>query len=126
MQKLFDLFDEIGLPYYRQGSLSDEDYKPEFFTFWNFNTPFLRHSDNDAKEHALYVQVGYYTNDAKKIYTRKNKDGSIEILSPIDDFCIRANASGWKVQGKPNDANADKDGFFGRVVDIIIKEKSED
>lgn len=114
MQKLFELFEEIGLPYFRQGSMSDEDYKPSFFTFWNIDTPYLRHRDNKAKEHVLYVQVGFYTNDASKIY------------SGMDEFIEKAKSKGFVVEGRAKDANADKDNYFGRVCYIRIIEKTEE
>lgn len=114
MQKLFELFEEIGLPYFRQGSLSDEDYAPSFFTFWNIDTPYLRHRDNKAKEHAVYIQVGFYTNDAAKIY------------SVMDEFIEKAKSKGFVVEGRAKDANADKDNYFGRVCYIRIIEKTEE
>ena len=110
MQKLFDLFDKIGKPYFRQGSLSDEDYQPEFFTFWNIDTPQDSHYDNQLHAWNEYIQVGYYTNDANKIY------------SGMDDFVAQATAQGFIIAGLPQDANADKAGYFGRVCYIRIKE----
>ena len=117
MQKLFDLFDEIGLPYFRQGSLSDEDYKPEFFTFWNIDTPNTQHRDNEAKEYTPYIQIGYYTNDASKIYSQLDEKG---------EFYKKAKAKDFTFNGRARDANADKDNYFGRVCYIRIKTKSED
>lgn len=114
MQKLFDLFDEIGLPYFRQGSLSDADYKPEFFTFWNIDTPNDSFYDNAEHRFIEYVQVGFYTNDANKIY------------SGMDDFIEKAKQKGFVVQGRAKDANADKDNYFGRVCYIRIIHKLED
>ena len=114
MQKLFNLFEEMNLPYYRQGSLSDEEYKPEFFTFWTIDAPNLRHRDNKAKDYCLYIQVGYYTNDAKKIY------------SVMDEFIEKAKAKGFVVEGRAKDANADKDDYFGRVCYIRIINNTED
>jgi hypothetical protein len=119
MQKLFELFEEIGLPYFRQGSLSDEDYPPSFFTFWNIDTPYLRHRDNKAKEHALYIQVGFYTNDASKIYSQLGEGEKGE-------FIEKAKARKFKIAGLPRDANADKDNYFGRVCYIRIIEKTEE
>lgn len=108
MQKLFDLFDEIGLPYFRQGSMSDEDYQPSFFTFWNIDTPSLRHRDNDEKSYVEYVQVGFYTNNAEIVY------------SQMDDFITRAKQKGFVVEGRAKDANADKANYLGRVCYIRI------
>ena len=111
MQKLFDLFDEIGLPYFRQGSMSDEDYKPSFFTFWNIDTPNDSFYDNHETRFIEYVQVGFYTNDANKIY------------SVMDDFAKRAKQKGFVLDGRPKDANADKENYFGRVCYIRIINK---
>lgn len=114
MQELFNLFDEIGLPYFRQGSLSDADYKPSFFTFWNIDTPNDSFYDNSEHRYIEYVQVGFYTNDANKIY------------SVMDDFIARAKQKGFVVDGRAKDANADKENYFGRVCYIKIIHKVED
>lgn len=108
MQELFELFEEIGLPYFRQGSLSDEDYKPSFFTFWNTDT--VNDSFYDDKEHRYIedVQIGFYTNDASKIY------------SVMDDFIQRAEAKGFVVEGRARDADADQADYFGRICYIRI------
>lgn len=110
MQELFSLFDEIGLPYFRQGSLSDEDYPPSFFTFWNIDSPSLRHRDNEEKSYAEYIQVGFYTNNAELIY------------SGMDDFIAKAKAKakGFVVEGRAKDADADKENYSGRVCYIRI------
>ena len=113
MTELFALFEEIGLPYYRQGSLSDADYDPSFFTFWNIDTPESSFYDNEAHQYNEYVQVGFYTNEPELIY------------SQMDDFITRAKAKGFVIQGKAKDANADKDNYFGRVCYIRIIHKGE-
>ena len=117
MQELLNLFEEIGLPYHRQGSLSDDNYPPSFFTFWNIDTPNLKHRDNKAKAYAYYVQVGWYTNDAKLIYSQLDEGG---------EFYNKAKAKGFDFDSRAKDANADKDNYFGRVCYIRIKKKSED
>lgn len=108
MQKLFELFDEIGLPYHRQGSLANQEYPPEFFTFWNIDTE--NDSFYDDKEHRYieYVQIGFYTNDATRIY------------SVMDDFIQRAEAKGFVVYGRARDADANDDNYFGRVCFLRI------
>ena len=111
MQELFNLFDEIGLPYFRQGSLSDEEYQPSFFTFWNIDTPNDSFYDNQETRFIEYIQVGFYTNDARKIY------------SVMDDFIVRAKEKGFALAGRAQDANADKDNYFGRVCYLRIIHK---
>lgn len=111
MQKLFDLLEEIGLPYFRQGSLTDEDYQPSFFTFWNVDTTNDSFYDNRERRYIEYVQVGFYTNDATKIY------------SVMEDFIQRAEEKGFAVEGRGQDANADKETYFGRVCYLRIINK---
>ena len=108
MQELFNLFDEIGLPYFRQGSMTDGDYAPSFFTFWNIDTPNDSFYDNSARRYIEYVQVGFYTNNARLIY------------SQMDDFIKRAKEKGLVVEGRAKDANADKDNYYGRVCYVRI------
>lgn len=114
MQELFKLFEEIGLPYFRQGSLSDEDYQPSFFTFWNIDTPNDSFYDNKETRFIEYIQVGFYTNDASKIY------------SVMNEFYAKAKAKGFVLAGRPQDAPADKDNYFGRVCYVRIINKVED
>lgn len=115
MQKLFELFDEIGLPYLRQGSMSDEDYAPSFFTFWNIGTPQDQHYDNELHRFNEYVQIGFYTNDASKIYSQLDVDGT---------FYNKAIKKGFVIAALPQDADADKDNYFGRVCYIRITNKT--
>ena len=111
MQSLFSLFEEIGYPYFRQGSMSDADYRPTFFTFWNLDTPAESHYDNELHRFNEYVQVGVYTNDANKIY------------SVMDDFIEKARSKGFVIAALPQDADADKENYFGRVCYIRITNK---
>lgn len=114
MNKLFQLFEEIGLPYFRQGSLSDEDYAPSFFTFWNVDTPNDSFYDNEEHRYIEHYLVGFYTNDANRIYTQ------------MDDFIERAKAKGFVLSGRPKDAKADKDDYFGRVCTVKIINNTEE
>lgn len=114
MQELFSLFNEIGLPYFRQGSLSDADYKPAFFTFWNIDTPNDSFYDNHETRYIEYVQVCVYTNDANLIYTQ------------MDDFIARAKQKGFVIQGRAHDTNADKDNYYGRFVLLKIIHKQQE
>ena len=60
MQELFNLFEEMNYEYYRQGSLSIESYPTSFFTYWNYDTPNLRFSDNVARTYSENVMVYFY------------------------------------------------------------------
>ena len=122
MEELFSLFDEIGLPYYRQGSMSDEDYAPSFFTFWNIDTPIDMFYDNEEHRAVQYIQVGFYTNDAEKIYSQL--DGKPEFKED-GEFRKKAKAKGFVFEGRPKDANSGRDDYFGRVCYIRIIHKGE-
>ena len=115
MQKLFELFEEMGYRqaegYFRQGSLTDETYPSDFFTFWNIDTPNDSFYDNHETRYIEYIQVGFYTNDQNKIY------------SVMDEFIEKAKAKGFVVDGRAKDANADKENYFGRVCYIRIINK---
>ena len=116
MNALFKLFEEMGYKeaegFFRQGSLSPEDYPDDFFTFWNVDTPQDAHYDNDLHRFNEYVQVGFYTNDAEKIY------------SVMEDFIKRAKAKDFSIAALPHDADAGKDNYFGRVCFIRISNKN--
>lgn len=113
MQQLFNLFESFGLPYFRQGSLSDEDYPPEFFTYWNIDTPNMSFYDNKARRYAEYVMVGFYTTDSKAVYTK------------LDEFAQVAESNGFVLEGKPKDAPADKVNYYGRVCYFRIIHNTE-
>lgn len=114
MNELFKLFEEIGLPYFRQGSMSDEDYASSFFTYWNIDTPQDTHYDNELHRYNDYVQIGFYTNDASKIYSQLDVDGT---------FYTKAKEKGFTIAALPQDADADKANYFGRVCYIRINHK---
>lgn len=105
MEELFALLKEIGLPYYRQGSMSDTDYPPSFFTYWNIDTPSLKFRDNNEKEYVEIISVCFYTNDPELVYTQ------------MDDFISRAKEAGF-ITGRANDTSADRSDFYGRFVRI--------
>lgn len=113
MQELLNLLEEIGLPYYRQGSISDKDYPPSFFTFWNVETPEDMFYDNEGQRFVEYIQVCFYTNDANIIY------------SGMDNFVMKAKEKGFVVHGRPNDVGSGRKDYFGRVCYIRIIHKGE-
>jgi hypothetical protein len=117
MQQLFDLFNEIGLPYFLQGSLSDEEYPASFFTYWNIDTPNDSFYDNAESRYITYMQIGWYTNDARKLYLQLDEDG---------EFYKKAKQKGFVFVGRAKGANADKKTYNGRVLYLKIIHKTED
>lgn len=113
MQELFDLFESMGYPYFRQGSLSDDEYPNSFFTFWNYSTPTLRHRDDESKEYSYNIMVYFYTNNPRLVY---------EVM---DEFIALAKQRGFVIEGKSYDTPSDKDNFYGRLVHTrIVKEEN--
>lgn len=112
MEKLFNLFEEIGLPYYRQGSLSEKDYPPSFFTYWNIDTQNASFYDNKEHRYIPHIQVGFYTKKSAEVYTG------------MDDFVRRAKEKGFVCDGRPKDADSGKADYFGRVCLIRIMNKA--
>lgn len=108
MQELFNLFDEIGLPYFRQGSLSDDTYPSSFFTYWNISTDNNLTYDNTEHRYVERVMVYFYTNDANLIY------------SQMDDFIVRAKSKGFVVEGRAYDTSSGKSDYYGRLVPVQI------
>lgn len=113
-EKLFEVFDEVGLPYYRQGSIkSEEDYDPSFFTFWNIDTLSTMFYDNDRKGKVWTYIVYYYTCDPSVIYFY------------MDKFIEVATSKGFEVIGNGRDALADRADWFGRYVQVKYTEVLE-
>lgn len=111
MEEILALLNEIetekGFPYFRQGSLSDEDYPDSFFTFWNFDTPNDKFYDNSERRFHELVQIGFYTNDASLIY------------SEMESFREKAKAKGFHAT-RATDAPSGKVNYLGRVC-VITK-----
>ena len=59
---LEEIFEELGLPYFRQGSLQSEgDYpSPSFYTFWNIDERFVADYDNKPHEGICMGDIQLY------------------------------------------------------------------
>lgn len=110
--KLEEVFEELQLPYSRQGSYPDDATLPtSFFTFWNADTPEDGFFDNKANC-AVWVWVVYfYTKDASLIYSK------------LEDFITMAKEKGFVVQGRGKDIASGEPDYFGRYVQIKYVEK---
>ena len=105
--KLEEVFKQIGLPYSRQGSYSDEsEYPSSFFTFWNFDVPEEGFFDNEANRAVWFWEVYYYTNDPSTIY------------SQMDVFVKLAKQTGFICEGRGNDIPSDRPDYLGRTITI--------
>lgn len=105
--KLEKIFEEIGLPYSRQGSYApDDNYPSSFFTFWNYDTPEDGFFDNESHKAIWLWYIYFYTNDAFLLYSK------------MDEFIALAKRDGFIIEGKGNDIQSDQPNFIGRVVRI--------
>ena len=107
---LSDIFDEIGLPKYRQGSLLKDSNTPStFFTYWNLDTPYDDYGDNSnhTKVHQYYVYC----------YSNKRQEHD-----KLCEFIKLATSKGWKSNGDGQDIPCDYKNYIGRMVRIEYKE----
>lgn len=105
--KLEEVFVALELPYFRQGSFSDDEELPEsFFTFWNADTPEAGYYDNKAHSAVWFWYVNFYTKDASLLYTK------------LEQFITMAKEKGFITAGKPKDIASGEPNYLGRYVQI--------
>ena len=115
MTELIDIFKNLGYDgkYFRQGSLSNNNWPDSFFTFWNYNSSAISYRDNELKKYSEDYMVYFYTNDISILYTE------------MDRFINAAKKAGFIIQGKSYDIPSGRYDYFGRIVNIkIIKEEN--
>lgn len=102
---LESIFEELCLPYFRQGSLApDEPYpSPSFYTFWNLDEAGAVYYDNRPANKEWTWAVYSYTNDPSCIY------------SLLDAFVLKAIEKGFII-GERKDAASDLPDYYGRYL----------
>jgi hypothetical protein len=109
--KLQEVFEELGLPYSRQGSYGvDEKLPSSFFTFWNKDSEFNGYYNNKPSRCVWTWNVFFYTNDPELIYSKLN------------DFVNIAMSKGFQVSGQGKDLQTDEPDYFGRYVEVSFIE----
>jgi hypothetical protein len=107
-EKLEPIFQELELPYSRQGSYEeDEDLPESFFTFWNMNTPESGFYDNHAHKAVWFWAVYFYTKNPALIYSK------------LDEFIKLAKEKGFISEGRGHDVASGVPDYSGRY--IIVK-----
>lgn len=110
MNKLYSIFEELGYPHYRQGSLGDGPYQDDsFFTFWNITTEKLAYYDDTSHASGIEIQVYFYTNDFNIIYSEF--DRLIDLLER-NDFISQDNG-----QDVPSDYKT----HMGRTCTVVYR-----
>lgn len=99
------VLEDTGLPYFRQGSLmEDEPYPDSFFTFWNLSTEEERFYDDEPHAAVWTWQVYFYTRDPSLLY------------SQMDALLASARSAGFIPASRAFDLASDLDEWSGRTV----------
>lgn len=99
------VFNELKLPYSRQGSYeSDAEFPESFFTFWNFNTPESGWYDNESHKTIWVWYVYFYTKDPSKLYTE------MDLL--VDELKKR----GFIIETRGQDIKCERPDYIGRYI----------
>ena len=107
-QIIESIFEELGYPYLRQGSLaSANDYPETFYTFWNVADYPVMNYDDDSRRIESVWSICSYTSKPQLMY------------SLLEDFILKAKAKGITI-GTVQDAESDRPDFYGRNVSMTI------
>ena len=106
-EKLEPIFEELELPYSRQGSYEEDEELPEsFFTFWNMDTPESGYYDNDAHKAVWLWAIYFYTKNPALIYSK------------LENFIKIAKEKGFIAEGRGRDIASGIPNYSGRYVVI--------
>lgn len=109
--KLEEVFEEIQLPYSRQGSYEEgEELPTSFFTFWNADSNGASYYDNGCHRTEWFWYVYFYTKDPSIIYSK------------LEEFIKLAKEKGFNVDGKGHDIPTDITYYLGRYVRLTYVE----
>ena len=108
MNELYELFKQLGYDglYFRQGSLTTDDWPQHFFTFWNISTPGIAYRDNKLKAYVENIAVYFYSVDSEFVYKE------------MDRFIAEAKKSNFIIEGKSFDTPSGRNDYFGRLINI--------
>lgn len=104
---LISILETYKYPIYRQGSLGDDPYPPQFFTFWNNTSYDGSHYDNKAVSIIGNFDVNYYSTDPDDTY--QTLRGAIALLKE----------AGFIVSGDGYDVISDENTHTGRGVNVL-------
>lgn len=112
--KLEEVFQELKLPYSRQGSYANDDDIPDsLFTFWNTDSPDTWFFDNESHSIEWEWVVYFYTKDPSILYTK------------MKEFITMARSKGFFVDGNGKDIVADVPDYVGRYVRLTYVENKD-
>jgi hypothetical protein len=110
-EKLNEVFEKTGLPYYRQGNCPAE-LAETFLTYWNVDTPKGGFYDNESHKNIYFWIVYCYSIDENELY------------SQLALFIEKAKEHGFKADSEGKDIPSDVENYLGRYVRLTyIKNK---
>lgn len=108
---LIKIIESFGYPYYRQGSMSnDEKYPETFVTFWNNDSPDHSHYDNNDYGTSWDFDVNVYSIDPSLTY------------SLLADIRSALKAANWIPTSKGYDVASDEPSHTGRGMNVLYLE----
>lgn len=111
MKTIFDLFETMSVPYYRQGTLKENSsMSTPFFTYWRYASP--RDDYGDNKHHSKITQ--YY------VYCYAHKDEELDEL--LNTFISTAEENNWLIETEGEDIPSNFYDYIGRMIRISYKE----
>lgn len=115
MKEVFEIFKNLGYDglYFRQGSLGNDQWPNNFFTYFNVDTPGIAYRDNKLTQYSVNTIVYFYSNDSDFVYEE------------MDRFETEARKKGFIIAGKSYDAPSGRNDYFGRLLNIKKLYKEE-
>ena len=111
---LIEILESLGLPVYRQGSMTEKTYPESFFTFWNTESPDHAYYDNKDYGTEWAFMVNCYSSDPAVPYEKLMEARRL----------LKQNE--WTVPGKGYDVYSDEPTHTGRGMTIYFLETDKD
>lgn len=110
-EKLEQVFEEIGLPYSRQGTYEQDEKLPDtFFTFWNDSATEQSYYNNKPIKCVWEWSIFFYTNNPELIYSK------------VIEFIEVARKYGFETDSKGRDIPTNEPCYYGRYLKIVYNE----
>lgn len=105
---LIELLQTFGYPVIRQGSLGENPYPDNFFTFWNNDSYDGNHYDNEPISDIEDFDVNFYSIDPDETYSQLK--AAKQLLKQ----------NGWIISGSGYDIPSDETTHTGRGMNAIF------
>lgn len=105
---LIKILSEFGFPVIRQGSLGEEKYPADFFTFWNNQSSESGFYDNDSTSEIGDFDVNFYSNNPQNTY---------DVLQAAKKKLKEKN---FIVADSGHDVASDEPSYTGRGINVLF------